>query len=268
MSAFIKEFRKSITAPVVLITWTVLILVLSVTGPFGAYATSHLWQRLAISFIIVAFAGLTGSGIRVCVNMRWSGLGFLQATALITVLSLLVLTPPIYALMVHLAQMGRMNVPMLDELCLLIGSMTLAISALRNIVAVAQNAEPAETSVAAQTSSQTSETAIDSIPSEARILQRVDPSLRGDLYAISVRDHYVDVQTSAGNASLLLRLGDAMTEAEPTKGAQVHRSHWVAWDAVSGVESEAGKMFVRLHNGNRVPVSKNHREKLKERELI
>lgn len=264
MSAFINELKKSITAPVALTTWVVLALVLSVTGPFGAYAASPLYQRASISILIVVFAGLLGSMIRVCVNLRWPRLSFLQATAVITLLSLIVLTPPIYALMLYLAQLGRLDVPKLDELCLLIGSMTLAISALRNIAATA-HLPPA---MVATVIEPVVEPVEDPKPAESRLLQRVDPELRGDLYAISVRDHYVDVQTSAGSASLLLRLGDAMTEAEPTLGTQVHRSHWVAWDAVSGVETEAGKLFVRLHNGNRLPVSKNHREKLKERELI
>jgi hypothetical protein len=270
MSAFIADLKKTIAEPVAISTWVVFGLVVSLTGPFGSLEASPLWLRTIVCLFIVVSAGITGSSIRVMVCRRFPNIAFLPATALISLLSLLVMPLPIYGLLVFLSQQGLMNRPHFGVLSMLIGSMSLAISALRNIAARAKQAEIAAAKAEAVTQPAIMPMSFFEAPKppEPRLLQRVDPDLRGDLYAISVRDHYVDVQTSAGNASLLLRLGDAMTEAEPTEGAQVHRSHWVAWDAVSGVESEAGKLFVRLHNGNRVPVSKNHREKLKERELM
>ena len=99
-------------------------------------------------------------------------------------------------------------------------------------------------------------------------MQRIDPHLRGKLLAISVQDHYVDVYTSAGKARVLLRLSDAIAEADPVEGTQVHRSHWVAWQAVEAVEREGLKMFLRLTDGLRVPVSKNHRDKVEERGFL
>ena len=68
-------------------------------------------------------------------------------------------------------------------------------------------------------------------------------------------------------ASLLLRFSDAIAEVEE-EGAQVHRSHWVAWAAVEAVERDGIKLFLRLKSGARVPVSKNNREKLEARGLI
>ena len=102
---------------------------------------------------------------------------------------------------------------------------------------------------------------------EPRLVQRLDPGLRGPILSISVRDHYVDVMTGHGTASLLMRFGDAIAEAG-VAGAQVHRSHWVAWDAIDTVEREGAKLFLRLKPGMRVPVSKNHRDKLELRGLI
>lgn len=107
----------------------------------------------------------------------------------------------------------------------------------------------------------------DSAP-PCRLLQRIDAEARGCLWSISVRDHYVDVTTSAGTTSLLMRFVDAIAETEPVEGARVHRSHWVAWAAVTAVEREGGKVFLRLQNGARVPVSKNHREVVDQRGLI
>jgi len=105
-------------------------------------------------------------------------------------------------------------------------------------------------------------------PPGYRLLQRLVPELRGDLVLISVRDHYVDVRTTRGQASLLLRFSDAMAEAGDVDGTQVHRSHWVAWDAVEGVNRAGGKVYLSLRNGGPVPVSRNHRAKLQDRGLI
>lgn len=74
--------------------------------------------------------------------------------------------------------------------------------------------------------------------------------------------------TSAGPSSLLMRFSDAIEETLGVPGAQVHRSHWVAWDAVTGVEREPGKLFLILTDGSRIPVSRAHRDKLEERGLI
>jgi hypothetical protein len=101
-----------------------------------------------------------------------------------------------------------------------------------------------------------------------RLVQRLGPDLQGELLAITVRDHYVNVVTTAGTASLLLRLCDAVAEAEGVPGAQVHRSHWVAWSAVTGIEREGARVYLRLNHDLRIPVSRNHRAILIERGLL
>jgi len=119
-----------------------------------------------------------------------------------------------------------------------------------------------------------SENADETAPSETpeeverpacRLMLRIDPALRGPLISISVRDHYVDVRTRSGQASLLMRLSDAISETEGVDGAQVHRSHWIAWDAVEGVEREGGNLVLRMAQGARIPVSRLHRAKVEQR---
>lgn len=100
-----------------------------------------------------------------------------------------------------------------------------------------------------------------------RLVQRLDPAVQGQLVSITGRDHYVDVRTTAGQASILMRFSDAVTEAAPQDGAQVHRSHWVAWDAVTGVERDGTRLFVRL-GPDRIPVSRANRSLLAARGLV
>ena len=103
---------------------------------------------------------------------------------------------------------------------------------------------------------------------QPRLAGRREPDMRGTLISISVRDHYVDVRTDKGRSSLLLRLSDAVDETAPIDGAQVHRSHWVAWEAVQAVERKGDKVLLRLCDGDPIPVSRNYREKLEARSLI
>jgi hypothetical protein len=64
-------------------------------------------------------------------------------------------------------------------------------------------------------------------------LERLPPRLRGgELYAVEAEDHYLRLHTSRGSALIAMRLGDALRELEGVEGAQVHRSWWVARDAV------------------------------------
>jgi DNA-binding LytR/AlgR family response regulator len=88
------------------------------------------------------------------------------------------------------------------------------------------------------------------------------------LVALSVRDHYVEVQTMAGRGTLLMRFGDAVAEVAPVEGAQVHRSHWVAWDRVARVVREDGRLMLEMAEGPPIPVSRNNRDRLVERGLI
>ncbi|WP_404400267.1 LytTR family DNA-binding domain-containing protein [Pelagibacterium halotolerans] len=91
-----------------------------------------------------------------------------------------------------------------------------------------------------------------------RLLSRLPHHLRGPLSHMSMADHYVEVHTAKGSALVLMRLADAIAETEGVAGLQIHRSHWVALDAVSGLERRDGKTFVALKSGVLLPVSRRY----------
>ena len=104
---------------------------------------------------------------------------------------------------------------------------------------------------------------------EAALLARLSARSRGELLHLRMQDHYVEVHTSAGSEMLLLRFRDALREVEGVNGLQVHRSHWVARNAVAGVERRSGgRIALRLVNGSRVPVSRSFAPLLKSRGWI
>lgn len=90
------------------------------------------------------------------------------------------------------------------------------------------------------------------------LLARLPRQQRGRLIHLEATDHYVAVTTDKGRSLLLMRLSDAMREVEPTPGLQVHRSHWVALEAVRGSEKRSGKPELELETGTRVPVSRGY----------
>ena len=75
-------------------------------------------------------------------------------------------------------------------------------------------------------------------PRQPAFLDRLPAELDTGLIALEMEDHYVRAHTMLGSDLVLLRMRDAIAELEGVEGAQVHRSWWVARDAVERVERE------------------------------
>lgn len=100
------------------------------------------------------------------------------------------------------------------------------------------------------------------------LLDRLPVDKRGPLVALSVEDHYVRVQTTKGEDLILMRLSDAIREIGRTRGGQVHRSHWVAFDQVKAVQRKSDRAILTLSNGSEIPVSRANMSKIKEAGLL
>ncbi len=99
----------------------------------------------------------------------------------------------------------------------------------------------------------------------AKILERLPVHLQSsELYALSAEDHYVRVYTSKGEDLILMRLSDAVTETGSFEGLQVHRSWWVAKDAVKKITTKGRTAEIALSNDVIAPVSRNSLKTLRE----
>ncbi len=99
----------------------------------------------------------------------------------------------------------------------------------------------------------------------APILARMPPKLRGAaLWAVEAEDHYIRLHTSAGSDLVLLRFSDALAELRGIEGAQVHRSWWVAREAVESSRRKDGKLVLVLRGGTEAPVSRSFTRALKD----
>lgn len=92
----------------------------------------------------------------------------------------------------------------------------------------------------------------------APLLARLPVERRGPILALSAEDHYTRIHTTQGQALVLIRLSDAIQEAAPVQGLQVHRSHWVARAAVASCRRQGDGALVTLTDGAEIPVSRRY----------
>ena len=85
-----------------------------------------------------------------------------------------------------------------------------------------------------------------------------------DIFALTAEDHYLRVHTSAGETLILMRLYDAIRELDGIEGSQVHRSWWVAKDAIADITRSDGRISFSLKGGLSAPVSRSYQKALKQ----
>lgn len=90
------------------------------------------------------------------------------------------------------------------------------------------------------------------------LAQRLPPALcAGRVIALQAEDHYLRVHTDRGAALIHMRIADAESLLSRADGLRVHRSYWVAREALVGAERRAGQWRLRLENGLIAPVSRS-----------
>ena len=109
-------------------------------------------------------------------------------------------------------------------------------------------------------------TAIDSptMPApSAPFLDRLPGAWGHRLLALEMEDHYVRAHGPDTSALILLRMRDAEAELAGIDGMRIHRSWWVARNAVERVVRDGRGYNVRLTNGLEPPVARDRVAALK-----
>jgi len=223
-------------------------------GPFGTYESMALAGRVAYWLANAAGGYLIGF-FAVVLAQRWRKP---QAIWRQTVQAGLVAGTPValfaFALNVLVFGQPTIDLPSLLLYCVLIAMGFFIVRTLVVPAVPAASTPPASLEAA--------------MPAPPALLARLPHALRGRLLHLAVADHYVDVSTSKGHELLLMRLSDAIAETAPVPGLQVHRSHWVALDAVRRSARQAGKPVLELENGTVVPVSRSYVEAVRAAGLL
>ena len=236
--------------------WVLTSLIMAVSGPFGNYAVMSFPERLLFWGGLTTLALFVGLAVGVLVEMK-IGAEPHWPVALISASSVTVLiAPPLRWASEHFTRVTGDTAPAFGEIEAFVFFMSLGICSIRQLALIRNRA---------MISRAPASTAGSEDHPEVRLLARLDPELRAPVQWVTVRDHYVDVCTQKGQASLLMRFSDAIAELDGWKGLRIHRSQWVADAAVVAVERDSAKMVVVTADGARLPVSRTYREAVESR---
>jgi len=83
----------------------------------------------------------------------------------------------------------------------------------------------------------------------------IPPHKRGALIGLSAQDHYVEFITDKGNHLHRISMKEAVALIPKDTGMHVHRSHWVAFDAMHALEKTSGRFTLTLKNRTTIPVT-------------
>ena len=97
----------------------------------------------------------------------------------------------------------------------------------------------------------------------APFLDRLPGAWGHQLVALEMEDHYVRAHGPDTSALILLRMRDAEAELTTIDGLRIHRSWWVARDAVERVVRHGRGYKLRLTNGLEPPVARDRVAALK-----
>lgn len=92
---------------------------------------------------------------------------------------------------------------------------------------------------------------------QAAFLSLLPAEKRGKIYYLKAELHYVQVVTDKGSTLILYNLRDAIQELPVSLGLCVHRSYWVALNAVDVFIRHGRQGELKMLNGECVPVSRS-----------
>lgn len=249
----LRELREVFSSPVQLAAMGLAIIVLGLSGPFGTFQSFDLAQRFAYWGAMVVAAYATGQAVGSATMAmlparplpRWARV---LAAGLITGL-------PVTLVVLAVEDIAYWQLLPPEPFSVWLYTTVLTVVVMVAIVLIDERIKAAEG------------TSIPS-PRPAAILERVPLPKRGRLLALVVEDHYVDIVTDRGKTLVLMRLADAVREVGDTVGLQVHRSHWVARDAVTKVRKADGRVTLELANGLELPVARSYIPRVREAGLL
>jgi hypothetical protein len=240
-SGLLKALGRALLSPVIGLSWLVLSVSFAISGPFGTYEHFAYPVRMTFWFSVVGGALALGVAIRATLQHLMPAMTFQVASFVAAVLTGGLVAAAVPPAVAAFFPGDGLLVPGRAEIMVVVASMGFGIALMRHLLTP-------EMSATAQ-------------PSRApRLMQRLPDTIRGRILHLCAGDHYVEVATERGRHRILMRFSDAIEEVVPLDGLRVHRSHWVARDAVAEARRAGGRLVLLLNNGTEVPVSRAYEE--------
>lgn len=243
-------------------------ILLGLLGPFGSFALSGPERILYwVIWIVAGYALLRPTGVVAHWLCDRTGLPRLAGTGL----AILIAAFPLTALVSMMVQnMGFFAVLRWSGFWSMYGYIwiiALVVSALTNAVFRYGPLEQAQDILVDGPPGQAPEATeppSPALPHEAAPNGLALPPTFGTITALKGEDHYVRVFGEHKSHLSLIRLRDAVAMMAAGSGFQVHRSWWVAKEAVASANREGRGAILTLRDGTNVPVSRDNMTILRE----
>ena len=236
-------FYRNIFSKNTILTSLLVTIIVVVSGPFGTYQAFTLVGRAIYWTPLVALA-LAVSGISCLIAQHWFPKRVHFEHAVLAAGLFFLIYTPIMLLVTGSGVFGRLPEPVSSLYVLA------AVAAFAIVLGIwSMVFGTAHLQISAP------------VVARPRLYMRLPEVADQWIVRITVQDHYVEVRSSDGGAHrLLMRFKDAVREMDDADGFCVHRSHWVARDAVQSAVKAGPKEFVIMTTGERIPISKTYRE--------
>lgn len=252
--------------------WAVFSFLAAYGAPFGTYGFSFNRRLLYWSLVVVISSLLARCFSRLASRLVRR---FWQADGIVVLLMSVFFTPILQGLNLWLLPRGAPSVEMFLHLMTLVALISLGVVMTRRVIpalllggeyAAAPAPQPAllELPEPDPVKERLPDPAppVEENPLPPRLMRRLSEGFHGPILRLCSEDHFVEVVSATDRERLRMRLADAIDEMDTVAGHSVHRSHWVTREAIEGVEREGARIFLRLSNGDRVPVSRTYKPKL------
>ena len=237
--------KRGVIVP--LAVWALITLICGITGPFGTHDVMGVAGRLGYWGLVVGMSVLGSSYLSKAADqpplrsfLLWAGFALLLTLLIWGLNSMLFV--------------GWQSAQLFLYLLVTVSLIVLVVHGTFLLLDYARPEVPTTTG--------------DNINPQTRFLRRLPLADRGALIRIEAQDHYLKVVTDKGAPLILMRLGEAVEELGETSGLQVHRSHWVALDAVTAHHRIKGRDVLTLSDGAEIPVSRGNRRAAQEAGLF
>ena len=246
----LRQLRKVFLSPTAQVICVAVAALLAILGPFETSTRLNVAPRFAYWLVMVAGTFAIGVAVNALLRPRLAAHPVALRVSILGVATGAAITPLVTAL--NLVTFGYW--PALSEWPALL----LQFLAIALIVTVIFEVIPTRTvaSISAPT------------PRSAPLLDRLPLEKRGSLLSLSSEDHYTRIRTTKGEELVLIRLADAIREAEPVAGLKIHRSHWVALAAVTAARRDGDRAILTLSDDAELPVSRANITAIKEAGLL
>ena len=238
-------------SPAGVMSMFVISILLGISGPFGTFIHGDFGDRLVYWTVLVVVSWVLAELIMVVTDRVFAHSLLVRETAAISVFTAL-FTPFLIGWTVLVLPSHAANLFQWAVLAAYVFAISVVISVIRHGIPYWMGAlyGPAREEEAATR--------------PARLLRRLPDGFEGEVLRISADGHRVEVVTNSARFELRMRLADAVDEMRPVEGLCVHRSHWVAAEAVRDVVEAKGRPVLVLKNGDEVPVGAKYQPALED----